>query len=143
MPYYINSDEAMCDNCFPIVYGSIENFLRVVGSQEGEWPIYLSGDEEVDCPNHCVRCEDVVEDNLTTEGVNFVIEALADYVVREEGRPYILDQWAAILDLWGVDDTIHRAVMYAYEQMDKDYSTDKLGRFEEWDDDPAEYEEDE
>lgn len=66
--------------------------------------------EESDTPQHCARCECLIDGyTLTRDGRDYVAEKLADV----NGRPEILAQWADLLDDSDPDD-YQRAALALY-----------------------------
>lgn len=53
-------------------------------------------DTETDCPYHCgnTDCEELIRETLTSDGVNYVREAIRENREKGYGRTEIVDQWA-------------------------------------------------
>ena len=71
-----------------------------------DWPDgpYPDGGGETDCPAHCGSCGVYLDAPLTDDGVDYVLDALLDYICDRSGDPNALDEWAlAIEDYQGFD----------------------------------------
>lgn len=88
---YVVDCEIYCPECAP--YGEdIESS-----------PIFA--ESETDCPNHCVACEELIPENLTEHGVEYVQAAVLEYLTTngKQGRGEILLRWLSEWD-WAAPD---------------------------------------
>lgn len=60
-----------------------------------EWPKgpYEDGGGEADCPQHCDACGLFLENPLTGDGENYVLDAFRDYVDAGHGSIEVLVEW--------------------------------------------------
>lgn len=60
-----------------------------------EWPKgpYGDGGGEADTPQHCDHCGEFLDNPLTGDGENYVIDAFRDYVDAGKGKLDVLVQW--------------------------------------------------
>ena len=82
--YYLNADDAVCAEHY-----EPENWEGFEGWDE---PLAIFEHDEADSPTHCTVCEDVIEHSLTSEGYDYVREAL-DRAVAGDGRRCIVRAW--------------------------------------------------
>jgi hypothetical protein len=76
-------DEAVCIECEPEV--------PEIPAEDGEgYPIFA--DQELDAPEHCVRCGALIDCRLTGDGERYVREAF------DAGRTPITRAWRAVFD---------------------------------------------
>ena len=77
-------DVTLCGDCYSEEYGDTRNNDEPLGY----W-------QESDTPWHCDNCEALIVTGLTSDGVEYVREAIEN----ADGRPEILAAWAAGLDV--------------------------------------------
>ena len=58
------------------------------------YPKYCSGNEESDCPQHCGGCGEFMENQLTSDGNDYVIEAVNESRINGEDNA-VTEEWAA------------------------------------------------
>lgn len=85
---YAVDGEIYCPRCAPDVESS---------------PIFA--ESETDCPNHCIACEELIPENLTEDGVEYVKAAVLEYLTTNGkwGRGEILLRWLSEWD-WAAPD---------------------------------------
>jgi len=96
MDAYVYRGSFYCTDCAQELINVMDEFhmARPDGNSDNypQGP-YPNGGGEADVPNHCDRCGDFLYNPLTTDGVNYVSQTLADY---EEGLPGVyetLEEW--------------------------------------------------
>lgn len=94
MDAYVYRAALLCEACalqtrHALRYGEQETVLDLTDSDSWPQGPYADGGGEADTPQHCDLCEDFLENSLTTEGVTYVKQALAD----NDGSPSILELW--------------------------------------------------
>ena len=62
---------------------------------------YSDGGGEADCPQHCAACHRPLNNQLTAEGVSYVLEAVMDELRKSR------DERDALADHWGPDTYYH------------------------------------
>ena len=87
---YLVGDRYLCADC---AYWADPN--EVHGD---DW--YPLGVDETDCPNHCEDCEALIYEPLTSDGVDYVREALA----LGDGRAEVLATWREAYAVYLDDD---------------------------------------
>lgn len=60
---------------------------------------YPDGGGEADHPNHCMGCVVFLENPLTADGINYVVEALDAFRLDGRGDPETLDTWQSFYGL--------------------------------------------
>lgn len=107
---FIIEGEEYCYNCGKVI-------INKLGPTEEE-VISLTEFEEVDSPRHCANCEALLDFNLTSDGVEYVLERLKDYVRIGHGRVEILKQWADEVSLYvGLDKEQEEIIKRFYESI--------------------------
>lgn len=77
---YIVGGEYYCPDCTPST-DEMKSEAIFVDSNADSWL-------------HCCTCESLIPEHLTSDGLDSVLRALRDFLVRRSGRPEILRQWA-------------------------------------------------
>lgn len=54
---------------------------------------YADGGGESDSPQYCDYCEAFLENDLTDEGMDYVLEAVAEFCLDGSGREEIIREW--------------------------------------------------
>jgi hypothetical protein len=91
-----------CPDCASATYGDTDTAQDREGNELGA----VFGDSETDCPYHCAECGVLIPERLTTDGVNYVADALAEYIAsvlftnadgtaKHGGRLSVLEDWRA------------------------------------------------
>lgn len=90
---YVVDCEIYCPECAP------------VASRDGDIPDPIFAESETDCPNHCAECEELIPQNLTDHGVEYVQAAVLKYLTTngKRGRGEILLRWLSEWD-WAAPD---------------------------------------
>lgn len=70
----------------------------------------MDGGGESDTPQHCDECHCFLENPLTSEGVSYVYEALADYIAGGIADHEVLSTWAAFYEVT-IDDLLGAVAM--------------------------------
>lgn len=74
---------------------------------------YPDGGGESDAPEHCDACHVFLENNLTADGQEYLMDALAEYVTDSSGTAEVLDEWADHIEGYGLEgDRKHVLDMY-------------------------------
>lgn len=98
MNAYIYNADIYCEACGEAIRNEMananhapENWDDESSYDSGEFPKgpYPDGGGESDCPNHCGACGAFLENPLTTDGMNYVIESL-----QTEPSGELVNQWA-------------------------------------------------
>ncbi len=63
---------------------------------------YPEGGGEADVPNHCDGCGVFLDNPLTTDGVEYVVGELMDYLAYKTGDLETLDTWAEHIHWYGL-----------------------------------------
>ena len=85
----------------PIGYVCDATIFCPVCAPDTESPIFEGS--EADCFSHCDKCEDLIPESLTQDGIEYTLEALDDARNGRGGRVEILDEWAAQLRDYSLD----------------------------------------
>jgi hypothetical protein len=64
------------------------------GSERYPQACYAAGGGEADTPQHCGQCGVFLENPLTRDGLDYVAEAIGDYVYHGDGSLDVLHAWA-------------------------------------------------
>lgn len=81
---YINCDEALCIDCYdPDDWKGFEDWSA---------PVAMDSTDEADSPAHCIQCGILIEQRLTDEGVDYVIDAMFDDLDKGN-RNAVTCQW--------------------------------------------------
>lgn len=84
---------------------------------EGEevHPIFDT-DEAGDSPDHCGDCGELLDTSWHDSTIEYVVEALAEYVTNQHGNTEVLDQWHEKLNWCGIS-TKDKVVRIAYDEV--------------------------
>lgn len=104
---FIIGDEEYCYDC------GIETIKQLGLTEEEIIPVLEF--EEVDSPRHCVVCETLLPYILTSEGVEYVINNLRNYIERGTGRVEILKQWAEDVKQYDLDSDSEKILKLFYK----------------------------
>lgn len=74
---------------------------------------FKDGGGEADCPQHCDGCRVFLENPLTSDGAEYVAEALLAGFLRGRGDKSILREWEQFYD---VRDNLREVMMEAFEE---------------------------
>lgn len=66
-----------CDDCAEAIQEDLDNAGHEDTGDTNEYPQYCSSDES-DCPEHCDGCGEFLENDLTSDGVDYVKDAVDD-----------------------------------------------------------------
>jgi hypothetical protein len=67
---------------------------KLTASEDSERYPQADGGGEADTPQHCGQCGVFLENPLTREGLDYVAEAIGDYVHHGDGSLDVLHAWA-------------------------------------------------
>lgn len=98
---YIYQADILCHDCASGVMANLAGVKQhdgqpmAVSEDSDDYPQgpYPDGGGEADCPQHCGECGEFLDNPLTTEGYEYVREALSDYVWRGDGDRDVLAAW--------------------------------------------------
>jgi len=94
MPYAYHAD-MYCDDCGRKIADDCDaDGIEDEGDTEG-YPQFDCSSGEADCPQHCANCGEFLENELTDDGREYVLEA----VTAGRGDPAVLAQWS---DYYGI-----------------------------------------
>lgn len=102
---YIFQADIYCDECG----AAIRDEYRANGiADDGDSDTfpqgpYPDGGGEADCPQHCGNCHEFLENPLTSDGEEYVKQALIDAT----GDPEVLAQWSEYYGISADDDEPH------------------------------------
>ena len=90
---YIYQADVYCDDCIKSIKTDL-NFIH-----EGESELNFDSDDypkgpfndsdEADCPQHCAHCHIPFHNNLTNDGVAYVLQSILDFF-KSESSPYLM-----------------------------------------------------
>ena len=97
---YMYQAELWCDECGRAIRAALKTEGKAPANPDladsDEFPqYYLESQSETDSPNHCPECGVLLEENLTSDGVECVVQALVDNLLTGDGDQEILAEWAA------------------------------------------------
>ncbi len=84
---YAYDCEMWCDQCAEEIISDLDKKGIEDSRDTNEYPQWCQPTEEADCPHHCGGCGEFLENNLTTDGADYVLAAVADDLA--EGRESI------------------------------------------------------
>ena len=84
---YVTCDDAICIHCW-------KADPTWIPFEEWEDPAPIFFNNESDTPTHCVKCEALIDHALTSDGYEYVAEAIADFLTNDSGRYKIVMAWA-------------------------------------------------
>jgi hypothetical protein len=96
MKAFFYQADIYCEDCGEELIadlGGRENCPALVDSNA--WPdgAHDEGGGEADHPQHCGACGQFLDNPLTPDGENYVIDAFRDYIDRGAGRLSVLREW--------------------------------------------------
>lgn len=53
------------------------------------------GGGESDCPQHCDDCRDFLENPLTSEGYDYVAQAVSKWILHGRGTQEVIEKWVS------------------------------------------------
>ena len=91
MKTYIFQAAMLCEPCARAVMAT-----RQPNEDSDHYPQgpYADGGGEADTPQHCDHCNAFLENPLTPDGAEYVVEAIAAQVLNGEGNRAVVKQWA-------------------------------------------------
>jgi hypothetical protein len=91
--YYVTCDDAECLDCYEAA-GGFDTWKHAMGGfEDWEEPIGISSYEESDTPTHCRECGKLLCHSLTSDGYDYVAEAIVDDF-RDGERTPVTSMWA-------------------------------------------------
>jgi hypothetical protein len=93
MNAYICDASLYCANCIRQQQPQVryENLRHIQGDKSGPYP---DGGGEADTPQHCGECGVFLENALTTDGVEYVRERVADNIANGRTESIAVTVWA-------------------------------------------------
>jgi hypothetical protein len=92
MSYAYNAD-IYCDACAREIMEELDDDHIADSGDTNDYPQPILGSDEADSPQHCGHCHEFLENDLTTDGRDYVIEALRDHIMGGGGTKEVLQQW--------------------------------------------------
>jgi hypothetical protein len=105
MDAYIYQAALLCSDCTRKVKEDLEERGMTPEDPDNEYSYdsddypkgpYSEGGGEADCPNHCDMCHEFLENPLTSEGDNYVREAVAEF--HATGHGLVAGEWEYYYD---------------------------------------------
>ena len=84
-----------CEDCGSDIIDHLEG-LEDTGDS-GDYPQGFSGHEEADCPQHCDACGVFLQNDLTSEGYEYVKERVREAVAKGKATDVLLE-WICFYD---------------------------------------------
>ena len=83
---YIYQAALWCDDCANKIMEELESedSADKYDEDSNHYPQYCAGSDEADCPQHCDGCGEFLGNDLTSDGVDYVIQAYREDM--ESGR---------------------------------------------------------
>ncbi len=88
-----------CDDCARAVMADLDAKGVEDTGDTDDYPQGDSSDGEADCPQHCDDCGVFLENPLTSDGYDYVREAIADARKSKRTDSVALTEWAPFYDL--------------------------------------------
>lgn len=99
---YVFQAALICDDCAAeIVEGPGFAGKTPIADDSDKWPQgpYEEGGGESDCPQHCDRCQEFLENPLTTDGQEYVKKEVAETRARNNGLDSaVTAEWVLFYD---------------------------------------------
>lgn len=99
MEAYVYQAALWCEDCAEGVIEELDKAGTEDTGDSDDYPQgpYADGGGEADCPQHCDGCGCFLENPLTSEGTNYVKEAVREF--RETGQGACAEEWAEFYDI--------------------------------------------
>ena len=125
MNAYIYQAALWCGSCTTETMRHLVHLGKAPFSLEDEtsydfddWPKgpYPDGGGESDSPQHCAGCGVFLENDLTHDGVEWVVFELLDYLAYNTGSVEVLDEWAVHIERYGLE-RYESAILACFKQV--------------------------
>jgi hypothetical protein len=90
--YYVDCDTAVCRDCAPAGF-SRSDYSEWPGFEGWPEPLVIFIDSESDSPTHCHKCGAVIAHDLTADGTQYVLDAIAEFIGGDGHTPDVMAQW--------------------------------------------------
>lgn len=102
MDAYIYQAALYCEECAEEIRGELIDAGIGESDDSETWPQgpFADGGGEADVPQHCDRCREFLANPLTSDGFDYVLAKVADFVSRPgAGNPDVIHAW---IDYYGI-----------------------------------------
>lgn len=98
MGYAYNAD-IYCDDCANEIMRELDADGFEDTGDTDEYPQSDCGNDESDCPQHCAGCSEFMENSLTSDGYDYVREAVRENIESGCDDSIAVTVWAPFYDI--------------------------------------------
>jgi len=101
MNAWIYNASLYCDDCAKKIITELNKDKVIDTGDSGNYPQgpYPDGGGEADSPQHCDQCQLFLENELTTEGISYLFDAVCNFIAEDWGDRKIIKNWVDFYDV--------------------------------------------